>query len=57
MLLTRLKSFSGWGQSLVVELMKRYKLCDIDEMFEIMVSKSESINYYLSIVLITFEVL
>lgn len=27
-----------------MELMKRYKLCDIDEMFEIMVSKSESIN-------------
>lgn len=39
-----------------MELMKRYKLCDTDEMFEIMVSKSESINY-LSIVLITFEVL
>lgn len=35
-LLKRLKSFSGWGQSLVVELMKRYKLCDTDEMFEIM---------------------
>ena len=40
-----------------MELMKRYKLCDTDEMFEIMVSKSESISYYLSIVLITFEVL
>lgn len=40
-----------------MELMKHYKLCDTDEMFEIMVSRSESINYYLSIVLITFEVL
>lgn len=33
----RLKAFSGWGQSMVMELLLRYKPCDADELFDILV--------------------
>lgn len=35
-LLKRLKSFSGWGHSLVMELLLRYKPADTDELFDIL---------------------
>ncbi|XP_078345034.1 AP-4 complex subunit beta-1-like isoform X2 [Oculina patagonica] len=35
-LLRRLKAFSGWGQSMIMELLLRYKPVDTDELFDIL---------------------
>lgn len=44
-LLRRLKAFSGWGQSMVMELLLRYKPCDADELFDILNLLDDRLNH------------